>query len=206
MITAGHNLIPGFCNMNHTDLKDQRKDMKDACLSRINFENIDATKLPWYMKNNYDYALRVLRFIGLGMPTTCGYYLHMENDETCDEHMFNGYFIESGLGCAIRLRSGYYSHFHGYAFDHLTSVPFVIHCDQVCFKDTGFNMMAWGPSSVITRRRRQRALELNIITPAQRLTQRTITDYFTLNPIILNDFYLVLMLLGWMCLMRIVWK
>ena len=100
----------------------------------------------------YGYSLNCIENIGLGMSTTCAYYLH-KDDVDDDENEFVQYFIESGLGCAVRLRSKYYSHFHGYAFNHQTSVPIVIKNGYVLFKNTGFNMIAWGPAKVLTQRR-----------------------------------------------------
>ena len=114
------------------------------------------------------------------MPTTCAYYLYKE-DVNDEDECFVQYFMESGLGCAVRLQSHYYSHFYAYAFDHHTSVPLVIRDKKVVFANSGFNMIAWGPSKILTTRRVAVARRLGIIQPQQdgrSLTQRRITEFF----------------------------
>ena len=96
------------------------------------------------------------------MPTTCAYYL-LKETETLDDDNFVGYFIEAGLGCAIRLRSEYYSHFHAHAFNHFTAIPYVMKDDTISFRNNGYNLIAWGPSNVLGVRRVHRGRELGII-------------------------------------------
>ena len=145
LCTAGDDSIPGFCNTNHRDKKDWHKGITDACKARINSEKEDPKSM--YEKERQKYAQHLLSNVGLGMPTTCGYYL-IYNENDFDEEKFVGYFMMPGLGCAVRLRSSYYNHFHGYSFDHFTAVPYVKQFNQVHFAHSGVNMMAWGASKI----------------------------------------------------------
>ena len=181
LMTAGNEDIPGFCNMNHKDLRDKYEDIGCACKARILHNKVIPRNM--YEESRKRYSLHVLSHIGLGMPTICGYYLHSER-KSFKQDMFHGYFMMPGLGCAVKLCSFYYNYFHGYAFDHFTSVPYVLIDGDVHFKQTDVNMIAWGPSNIIKRRRRKRirAIELNIINESQRLTKRQIDEYFKPHP------------------------
>ncbi len=188
--TMGTPKICAFCNWRHSDLNDRSEELTEATKKRLTYEPM--LNDPGYKDRKreqpkgdhevqrFNYSMRFINSVGIGMPTTCGYYLHKE-DGVNDDDEFVQYFIESGLGCAVRLNSFYYSHFYGYAFDHQTSVPLVIRKGLVKFENTGMNMIAWGPARVITQRRVATGRRLGIIRQDQdgrSLTQQRITEFF----------------------------
>ena len=190
LVTLGTSDIPGYANMEHDDPKDMNPDLQAPCLSILNdssFEYVHDDERKRLM-----YSKLVVEHVCVGMPTTCGYYLHMSkwNEDILpnkkrklqtlesEEDELVAIFLMQGLGCGVRLRHSMYHQFHGYAFRHNTCVPYVIKDGYVHFKDTPFNLIAWGDSDQTSKQRRERGIELGIITRDQRLTQRRITEWF----------------------------
>ena len=68
----------------------------------------------------------------------------------------------NGLGCAVRLRFGYYHQFHAYAFKHNTCVPYILKDGKVIFKNAPYNSITWGDSDQETKSKKTLAIEMGI--------------------------------------------
>ena len=143
LVTMGCGRFSAFCNLKHRDLKDGSKELTSVCRDRLLYLpeqsdpefNVKMHEKPKgeYETTRMDYAMRFMDEVGLGMPISCTCYIHKEDLDDEDD-CFVQYFMESDLGCAVRLRSHYYLHFYAYAFDHHTSVPLVIKRERVLFE------------------------------------------------------------------------
>ena len=205
LVTLGTRYIPAFCNCSHSDLQDVNNDLKDPCLKCLNNQSVRLCH-PHEI-HRWNYAKMIVKEIGVGVPTTCGYYLHKgywkdpkdykkdmdrkRKRSPCDEipnkrakfsdlldDYLIAFFIMDGLGCGVRLRSNHYHLFHAYAFDHHTSVPYVLRDGVVEFKDVPFNLIAWGDSDEDTKNKKAHAIHMGILQPHERYSQRRIEEYF----------------------------
>ena len=165
-----------FANTNHADDDNKNKFLATVCDLRMKRSCVVTP--TQHERNRLIYAQKQVQHFGLGMPTTCGYYLYVDSNSMFSADNFFQYFVMSGLGCAIKLHSNYYHHFHAYVFDHQTSVPLVIKDGCVFFKDTGIGMFVWGPGDLQSVTRWNTAIQIGLITMNQYLTQRRITDFF----------------------------
>ena len=96
-------MIPGFGNTEHDDAKN--KHLANACLLRMKVESVRAPTA--HEERWWKYANKLIENFGLGMKTTCGYYLDITDDNLSENDNIFAYFIMSGLGCVVRLRSHY---------------------------------------------------------------------------------------------------
>ena len=87
---------------------------------------------------------------------------------------------------AVRLRTHFYSHFHAYAFAHFTAIPYVMKKNVISFCKNGYNLLAWGPSNVLTTRCVQRGRDLGIINDEEDgrnlRGQQRLDDFFASHP------------------------
>ena len=180
LVTLGTKDIPGYANWEHDDPKDINPELQQPCLTMLN-NNLFVIKGDDEEKR-LRYAKMVVQHVGVGMPTTCGYFLHMSqwckvtaqtkkrkrelnevSDDVnlkCFEDELVAFFLMQGLGCGVRLRSHMYHQFHGYAFQHNTCVPYVLKDGYVHFRNTPYNLIAWGDSDEKQRKGRKEQLSL----------------------------------------------
>jgi len=149
LITCGTKAIPSFANVSHIDKEDSSEHLRVSCGLRINRTN-DVAFNTEREDRRYKYANCLLNSIGAGIPTTCGYYLCLNDGINggnsggiCHDDYF-GYLLLIGIGCAIRLGHKHYHYFHAHAFEHNTTVPYVMLNGHINFKDNHVNMVAWG--------------------------------------------------------------
>ena len=199
LLTLGTPKVSSFCNCNHTDGEDINPNLKNPCLKQLRKPTIKLKGS--HEKKRRRYAETLVNDMGIGVPTTCGYYLHVgpwTNPDTfkpkkkrkldalyescnlhyLDDDCYISCFMMSGLGCAVRIRSHYYHHFHAYAFLHHTCVPYVLSQGMIYISNVPFNMIAWGDSDEDTRNKKAQAIHMGIQEPNQNYSQPRIERWF----------------------------
>ena len=145
--TQQSDRVIGFANTPHLDGTDK---IVGKRLAEIKEKLIAGRKLfelsPDVDSSLLEYAEKFDKDIGFQVPTTCGYqWITKENKPV----QFYCYFINNGLGTAVRIADGVGHQFYAGTFTHHTSVCLAIVNGKVTMVDLegSMNLFAWGKGS-----------------------------------------------------------
>ena len=137
IITCGNNNSIGFGCTEHVDTLDKRcKKIQDNFQKKLGDQNSDSMSLT--------NAKLFTDMFGIGTSTTCGYIISGIDKLDPNKVRLYAYFILSGLGACVLMKSYFYHYFYGFAFSHCTAVPVVVKGNKVYYKYKDVNVFAWG--------------------------------------------------------------
>ena len=169
-----------FANGSHTDCGDYHDVTTNTCSNIIEkYASCGLNSESNKKKARLQYARTMINTVGIGVPTTCGHCIYIDEKSKFAEDDVMAYFCCNDLGISMQLQSNMYHHFHAYGFSHQTSVPIVVKDKKVYYANTGVHTLAWGNGGAAGRQRRQVGIQLGIIRNDERLTQTRIINWLT---------------------------
>ena len=169
-----------FANGSHLDCGDYHDVTTNTCSNIIEkYASCGLNSESNKKKARLQYARTMINTVGIGVPTTCGHCIYIDEKSKFGEDDVMAYFCCNDLGISMQLQSNMYHHFHAYGFSHQTSVPIVVKDKKVYYANTGVHTLAWGNGGAAGRQRRQVGIQLGIIRNDERLTQTRIINWLT---------------------------